>query len=125
MLAHGAWELRVTPTVVAMPKSEFDRDLFLFGVDDVVAMTEMARRHELWEPLVLLASKLTAFLWHGSHWTDLERVYQCVLEAGTHTGNPDSNRNSRKALSNDSSPVSGTTVPFASVTISMRRVSIT
>ncbi|MFD3843932.1 tetratricopeptide repeat protein [Streptomyces sp. NPDC058642] len=53
-----------------------------------VAMTEMARQHEVWEPLVLLASELTAFLWHGSHWRDLDRVYQCVLEAGTHAGNP-------------------------------------
>ncbi|MEU9115334.1 tetratricopeptide repeat protein [Streptomyces sp. NPDC048483] len=54
-----------------------------------VAMTEMVRQHEVGEPLVLLASQLTAFLWHGSHWTDLERVYQCVLEAGTRAGKPD------------------------------------
>ncbi|WP_405731205.1 tetratricopeptide repeat protein [Streptomyces sp. NBC_01537] len=54
-----------------------------------VAITEMARQHEVWEPLVLLASELTAFLWHGSHWTDLERVYQCVFEAGTRASKPD------------------------------------
>ncbi|MEW5351192.1 tetratricopeptide repeat protein [Streptomyces sp. 16-176A] len=53
-----------------------------------VAMVEMARRHEAWEPLVLLVSHLTGFLWHGSHWSDLERVYQCVLEAGTRVGEP-------------------------------------
>ncbi|MFD7340180.1 tetratricopeptide repeat protein [Streptomyces violascens] len=54
-----------------------------------VAVTEMARQHHVWEPLVLLASKLTAFLWHGSYWNDLECVYKCVLEAGTHSGNSD------------------------------------
>ncbi|MGW3312205.1 tetratricopeptide repeat protein [Streptomyces sp. NPDC001073] len=54
-----------------------------------VAMTEMARQHEVWEPLVLLASKLTGFLWHGSHWSDLESVFKCVLEAGTRSSNPD------------------------------------
>ncbi|MER7645167.1 tetratricopeptide repeat protein [Streptomyces sp. NPDC126522] len=54
-----------------------------------VAMTEMARKHEMWEPLVLLASQLTGFLRHASHWTDLERVYQCVLEAGTLAGKPE------------------------------------
>ncbi|MGW4756180.1 tetratricopeptide repeat protein [Streptomyces chartreusis] len=48
-----------------------------------VAMTALARQHEVWEPLVHLASELTGFLWHGSHWNDLERVYTCVLEAGT------------------------------------------
>ncbi|WP_050512310.1 tetratricopeptide repeat protein [Streptomyces rimosus] len=54
-----------------------------------VAMTEMARQHQLWDPLVLLASELTASLWHGSHWNDLDRIYQCVLEAGTHSSEPD------------------------------------
>ncbi|MER5521283.1 tetratricopeptide repeat protein [Streptomyces sp. NPDC002763] len=54
-----------------------------------VAMVEMARQHQLWEPLVDLASDLTASLWHGSHWKDLGRVYQCVLEAGTQSGKPE------------------------------------
>lgn len=54
-----------------------------------VAMTEIAREHEMWDPLVLLASQLTGFLRHSSHWTDLERVYQYVLEAGTLAGKPD------------------------------------
>ncbi|MFC4332026.1 tetratricopeptide repeat protein [Streptomyces andamanensis] len=54
-----------------------------------VAMTELARQHEVWEPLVRLAAELTGFLWHGGHWTDLERVYQCVLEAGTRAGESD------------------------------------
>ncbi|MGW6967763.1 tetratricopeptide repeat protein [Streptomyces zaomyceticus] len=54
-----------------------------------VAVTEMARQYEQWEPLVLLASDLTAFLWHGSHWTDLERVHRCVADAGTRSENPD------------------------------------
>ncbi|WP_344573882.1 tetratricopeptide repeat protein [Streptomyces lunalinharesii] len=47
-----------------------------------VAMTEKARHHEMWEPLVLLAANLTASLRHGSHWHDLDRVYRSVLEAG-------------------------------------------
>jgi hypothetical protein len=44
MLAQGAWELRVTPTVVGLPKSEFDRDLFLFGVDDVAVLQPLKTR---------------------------------------------------------------------------------
>lgn len=54
-----------------------------------VAMTELARRHQMWEPLALLASDLTASLWHGCHWNDLDRVYQCVLEAGTRSDKPE------------------------------------
>ncbi|MFI8874533.1 tetratricopeptide repeat protein [Streptomyces sp. NPDC055243] len=53
-----------------------------------VAMAEIARKHEMWEPLLLLASHLTDSLWQGSHWTDLERVYECVLEAGTLADKP-------------------------------------
>ncbi|MBF6046030.1 AAA family ATPase [Streptomyces sp. NRRL B-1677] len=54
-----------------------------------VALAEVARQHQMWGPLVLLASDLTASLWHGSHWNDLDRVYQCVLEAGTQSDNPE------------------------------------
>lgn len=54
-----------------------------------VAMTALARQHEVWEPLVHLASDLTGFLAHRSHWSDLERVYLCVLEAGTRCGEPE------------------------------------
>ncbi|MBK3532071.1 tetratricopeptide repeat protein [Streptomyces sp. MBT67] len=54
-----------------------------------VALTEMARQHALWDPLVRLATELTSFLRHGSHWTDLGRVYECVLEAGARAGQPD------------------------------------
>ncbi|KUL23726.1 hypothetical protein ADL12_38800 [Streptomyces regalis] len=54
-----------------------------------VAMTALARQHEVWEPLIHLASELTGFLAHGSHWTDLERVSLCVLEAGTRCGEPE------------------------------------
>ncbi|MFH9727583.1 tetratricopeptide repeat protein [Streptomyces sp. NPDC017254] len=53
-----------------------------------VAVTEMARQYGQWEPLVLLASDITAFLWHGSHWIDLERVYRSVAEAGARSENP-------------------------------------
>ncbi|WP_461033492.1 tetratricopeptide repeat protein [Streptomyces mayteni] len=54
-----------------------------------VAMTEMARQYQVWEPLVLLVSDLTDSLWQGSHWSDLERVYKCVLEAGTQSKKPE------------------------------------
>lgn len=54
-----------------------------------VAMAELAGQHQVWGPLVTLASDLTASLWHGSHWRDLGRVYECVLEAGTQSGKPE------------------------------------
>ncbi|MER5626429.1 tetratricopeptide repeat protein [Streptosporangium sp. NPDC002544] len=54
-----------------------------------VAMTELAQQHQVWGPLVLLASVLTASLWHGSHWNDLDRIYRCVLEAGSQSNNPE------------------------------------
>ncbi|WP_424861963.1 tetratricopeptide repeat protein [Streptomyces sp. MMS24-I29] len=54
-----------------------------------VALTELAGQYQMWGPLVVLASDLTASLWHGSHWKDLGRVYQCVLEAGTQSGKPE------------------------------------
>jgi len=44
MLARGAWELRISPTVVGLPKSEFERDLFLFGVDDVAVLAPLKTR---------------------------------------------------------------------------------
>ncbi|MGV9266520.1 tetratricopeptide repeat protein [Kitasatospora sp. NPDC003701] len=53
-----------------------------------VALVELARDHQLWGPLVTLAADYTAALWHGSHWGDIERVYRCVLEAGTGSDNP-------------------------------------
>ncbi|MFF9894337.1 tetratricopeptide repeat protein [Streptomyces longispororuber] len=53
-----------------------------------VAMTELAGQYRVWEPLVSLASDLTAPLWHGSHWRDLGRIYECVLEAGTQSEKP-------------------------------------
>ncbi|MFD5475642.1 tetratricopeptide repeat protein, partial [Streptomyces sp. NPDC127105] len=54
-----------------------------------VALTALARQHEVWAPLVHLASELTGFLALGSHWRDLERVYLCVLEAGTRCAEPE------------------------------------
>ncbi|MFI8083407.1 tetratricopeptide repeat protein [Kitasatospora sp. NPDC086009] len=54
-----------------------------------VALVELARDHGMWGPLVALAANHTAALWHGSHWGDLERVYQCVLEAGSRSDNPE------------------------------------
>jgi hypothetical protein len=44
MLAHGSWELRLSPTAVTLPKSEFDRDLFLFGLDDVAVLAPLKSR---------------------------------------------------------------------------------
>ncbi|MFF0293025.1 tetratricopeptide repeat protein [Kitasatospora sp. NPDC004614] len=54
-----------------------------------VALVELARDHQAWGPLVTLAANHTAALWHGSHWSDIDRVYQCVLEAGTRSDNPE------------------------------------
>lgn len=54
-----------------------------------IALVESACQHRLWDTLVLLSSKLTGFLRLGSHWGDLDRIYQCVLEAGKQSGNPD------------------------------------
>jgi hypothetical protein len=44
MLAHGSWELRLSPTALTLPKSEFDRDLFLFGLDDVELLAPLKTR---------------------------------------------------------------------------------
>jgi len=44
MLAHGSWELRLSPTALTLPKSEFDRDLFLFGLDDVDVLAPLKTR---------------------------------------------------------------------------------
>ena len=44
MLARGSWELRLSPTVLTLPKSEFDRDLFLFGLDDVAVLAPLKTR---------------------------------------------------------------------------------
>ncbi|MEY9948065.1 tetratricopeptide repeat protein [Kitasatospora sp. GAS1066B] len=54
-----------------------------------VALAELARDHQVWGPLVTLAANHTAALWHGSHWSDIDRVYQCVFEAGTRSDNPE------------------------------------
>ncbi|PJN23713.1 SARP family transcriptional regulator [Kitasatospora sp. CB02891] len=54
-----------------------------------VALVELARDHQLWEPLVTLTADYTAALWHGSHWGEIQRVYECVLEAGTQSDNPE------------------------------------
>ncbi|WDO07176.1 tetratricopeptide repeat protein [Streptomyces murinus] len=52
-----------------------------------VALTDLARDYQIWEPLVTLVANHTASLWHGGHWGDLERAYQCVFEAGASSGN--------------------------------------
>ncbi|MFF3087356.1 AAA family ATPase [Streptomyces nojiriensis] len=49
----------------------------------VVAMTGLAHQHRLWNPLVVLAGEITPWLRHGSHWKDIARVYQFVLDAGS------------------------------------------
>ncbi|MBB4921464.1 tetratricopeptide repeat protein [Kitasatospora kifunensis] len=54
-----------------------------------VALVELARKHQIWGPLVTLVADYTAALWHGSHWSEIQRVYQCVLEAGTQSDNPE------------------------------------
>ncbi|MEF9885316.1 tetratricopeptide repeat protein [Streptomyces sp. P9-A4] len=72
-----------------VPAQDNARSLKTLNADrpGAVAMTELAMQHQMWDPLVVLASDLTASLWHGSHWKDLGRVYQGVLEAGTQSGN--------------------------------------
>ncbi|MFG2113584.1 tetratricopeptide repeat protein [Streptomyces sp. NPDC048718] len=54
-----------------------------------VALVETARQYEAWDHLLLLAFALTDHLRVASHWKELDRVYQCVQEAGELTGHPD------------------------------------
>ncbi|WP_328928100.1 tetratricopeptide repeat protein [Streptomyces sp. NBC_00190] len=51
-----------------------------------VALVETARQYEAWDHLVLLAFALTEHLRVASHWKELDRVYQCVQEAGELAG---------------------------------------
>ncbi|MFB6776189.1 tetratricopeptide repeat protein [Streptomyces sp. NPDC056352] len=54
-----------------------------------VALVETARQYEAWEHLLLLAFALTEHLRVASHWKELDRVYQCVQEAGELAGHSD------------------------------------
>ncbi|MFZ4276369.1 tetratricopeptide repeat protein [Streptomyces arboris] len=54
-----------------------------------VALVETARQYEVWDDLLLLAFALTEHLRVASHWKELDRVYQCVQEAGELDGHPD------------------------------------
>ncbi|MGW3493065.1 tetratricopeptide repeat protein [Streptomyces sp. NPDC001020] len=51
-----------------------------------VALVETARQYEAWDHLLLLAFALTEHLRVASHWKELDRVYQCVQEAGELAG---------------------------------------
>ncbi|WP_435246499.1 tetratricopeptide repeat protein [Streptomyces sp. NRRL F-5630] len=51
-----------------------------------VALVETARQYEVWDHLLLLAFALTEHLRVGSYWKELDRVYQCVQEAGELAG---------------------------------------
>ncbi|MFV8132272.1 tetratricopeptide repeat protein [Streptomyces syringium] len=51
-----------------------------------VALVETARQYEAWDHLLLLAFALTVHLRVASHWKELDRVYQCVQEAGELAG---------------------------------------
>ncbi len=43
MLAHGAWELRITSLTQFLPREEFDRDFFLLGLDKLPALQPLLR----------------------------------------------------------------------------------
>ncbi|MFJ9089887.1 NB-ARC domain-containing protein [Streptomyces sp. NPDC102384] len=75
-------------TVPAQANTEVLRELEA-DRPGAVALTELAREHEVWEPLVHLAGQLTGLLWNGGHWTDLSRVHQCLHDAGTSSGAAD------------------------------------
>ncbi|MFI8849000.1 tetratricopeptide repeat protein [Streptomyces sp. NPDC053499] len=51
-----------------------------------VALVETARQYEVWDRLLLLAFALTEHLRLASYWKELDRVYQCVQEAGELAG---------------------------------------
>ncbi|WP_327240558.1 tetratricopeptide repeat protein [Streptomyces sp. NBC_01318] len=53
-----------------------------------VALVETARQYEAWDHLLLIAFALTEHLRVASHWKELDRVYQCVQEAGELAGHP-------------------------------------
>ncbi|CAL9567318.1 hypothetical protein SUDANB120_04773 [Streptomyces sp. enrichment culture] len=53
-----------------------------------VTLVETARQYEDWDHLLLLAFTLTEHLRVASHWKELDRVYQCVQEAGELAGHP-------------------------------------
>ena len=44
MLEQGDWEFRVDSLSPYIPRSEFERDFFLFGIEDLPAVEEIARR---------------------------------------------------------------------------------
>ncbi|EFE73009.1 tetratricopeptide repeat protein [Streptomyces filamentosus] len=54
-----------------------------------VTLVETARQYEAWDHLLLLAFALTEHLRVASHWKELDRVYQCVQEAGELTEHAD------------------------------------
>lgn len=52
-----------------------------------VGMVELASQARLWDPLVVLAVEITPALRLRGHWSDMQRVYQCVLVAGEQAAN--------------------------------------
>ncbi|MFJ8827894.1 NB-ARC domain-containing protein [Streptomyces sp. NPDC102467] len=75
-------------TVPAQANTEVLRELEA-DRPGAVALTELARDHEVWEPLVHLVGQLTGPLWNGGHWADLSRIHQCVHDAGTRSETAD------------------------------------
>lgn len=54
-----------------------------------IAMMELAHKHRLWDPLVLLVSEITPWLAHASHWKDIVRVSEWLLDAGAESKTPE------------------------------------
>ena len=52
-----------------------------------IALAEQATRDGLWDQVGLLAATVTLSLKLGGHWKEMERLCQCLLEAGTAIGN--------------------------------------
>jgi hypothetical protein len=44
MFRTGAWEMRITALSPVLPKEEFDRDLFLLGLDDMPVLRDVKQR---------------------------------------------------------------------------------
>lgn len=54
-----------------------------------VAMMELAHKHCLWDPLVLLVADIAPWLAHASHWKDIVRVSEWLLDAGSESDTPE------------------------------------
>ncbi len=52
-----------------------------------IALAEEASHHGLWGPVALIAATATPSLRLGGHWREIERLFRCLLQAGSATEN--------------------------------------